>query len=367
MGECIELGKSVLLRPCSDLTGFAPVLVDLQRMMAGLGGDLTLSQWAAGGTPPGQSVSPSNQSALRLKTPALTYRNGSLQGAGTLSVGSNYPNHLIDPLDIDVRLLGADVSISDRPLLLQTPGLGSPEAKLHGQARFLSIFTTDWRLQVHYDNNRLSRAVETALARRGGQGSLNNLGQELRYPGFDLSAVVRASLPLLGEIPVSKLSFSAPTTRPIGNPLPGAAFPIPYRYQIGGLVPTPPGTLFDTWAVGLGYSRSNFTATRGTSFNAAILPTISVEGGSSLLERFPVYGYLEYYRIHKVSEGLDLGFRFTLSPSSVDLARLRGSTKQDEDVLTQFRTGTKELEEKARARTMINFEIVGRHNWLGGK
>lgn len=372
MGDCFKLGRSVSLRPCSDFTGFSNVLVDLQRMVAGFGGDLDLKKSPVDGTPPGKPVSPSNQSRLVLETPTLTFRDGNLRGAGTLSIGSNYPSHIVDPMKIDVRLSGTKLSISDTPLIIRGQGRQGnisygvnvdgkvlPEAELNGQARFLSIFTTDWRLRIHYDSKKLSSAVEATIARGGKQGTLNNLGSELRYPGFDLSAVTRATLPLLGNIPISKLSFSTPTTRPLHRPLPGSVLPIAYRYKMGGVVPTPPGTLFDTWAAGLGYSQSDFNAKRGSSLNAAILPSISLEGGSSLVEKFPVYGYLEYYRIHRVSDGLDLGFRFTLSPSSVDLARLKGSSRQDEDSLMRFRTEAGDLEQKTRSRTMINFEILG--------
>ena len=373
MGECIKLNESSVLRPCGDdLTGFSTILVDLKRMVAGFTGDINLKKSSVDGTPPGKPVSSGNQTAIVLEKPTLTLRDGQLRGTATLSIGSNYPSHINDPLKIDVSLKGMDFKLSETPLVIQSQGRAGnisygidaegkvlPEAQINGQARFLSIFTTDLSLRIHYDNKKLSQAVEAAIEKGGKEGTLNNLGSELRYPGLDLTALTKITLPILGKVPISKLSFSAPTTKPLQRPMPGSVFPIPYRYKMGGLVPTPPGTLFDTWAVGLGYSQSDFNGTRGSSFNAAILPTISVDGASSLVEKFPVYGYLEYYRIHRVSEGLDLGFRFTLSPSSVDLARLKGASREDEDSLMRFRTEASDLEQKTKARTMANFEVVG--------
>jgi len=267
-------------------------------------------------------------------------------------------------MEIDVDLLGLDVSVSNTPLLIQGQGHQGnfsyglkaqgrvlPEVQIHGTAK-LSILTTDWRLQLHYDNRQLSNAIEKIITNSGKNGTFSDLGNQLRYPGFDLSAAVRISLPVIGQTAISKISFNAPTTQPLSKPLPGAAFPIPYHYEASRILPTPPGTLFDIWAVGLGYSQSDFNAARGSSFNCVGVPIIAPN-------KLSVNVFIQYYRVHRISEGLDLGFRLTVSPDSNDLAQILGSSKQEESALMEFRAKAKEFEENARLKTMASFEILG--------
>jgi hypothetical protein len=239
-----------------------------------------------------------------------------------------------------------------------------PEVEARGTVKALGIFHTDWSLTLKYDHRRVAAAVEAALANPKGN-TAGKVADELRHPGFDLRALVRATLPLVGKVPVSKVKLSAPTTRPLPLPPLGASFPFPHAYTVSGVVPAPPGTLFDVWAVGLGHTRSRADAASGSSFTAAVLPTISVEG-KTLLERFPVYGYLAYSHVRRVSDGLDLGFRFTLSPSTLDLAKVRAESTTDEGTLVQFVRQVREVEDQSRTKTLFNFELFGRHDWLGG-
>lgn len=375
MSDLIEILRSVFLRPLGDFKKISTVLIDLERMKIGIPGDITLKKQPREGIPIDRSGDVDGQKRISFENLSLSHQDGRLRGAATLSLEGDAP--WVEPLKINVNLKSAQISRSEMPLIIKSQGSSYklaaqthlPEAHLRGQVQ-LSVITYDWVLHVHYDNKRVANAVEKAMAHRGQDGTVGDLADQFRYPGLDLSAVFRVtlpfSLPLLGkEINLSEMSFSAPTTRPLRNPLPGAVFPMPHRYRMSGLgTLMRPGILTDVWTPALwGYSRADFDETRGSSLSLALVPSINADG-ASLLEKFPLYGYLEYYRIHKISDGLELGFRFSLSPSSLDLTRLRTSSKQDEDVLMQYKDYIKGLEDNARLSTIANFEVLGRHNWF---
>ncbi len=371
MGSFLEMAKSILLKAKNKKEILPPLKLDYKNLVAGFAGDLAFG--------PLRAADPADGTVFKLEKPMLYYRDGNLKGWATLSVPGT-PSHLNDPLKIDLRMNSVDIGVSGEPVVLSFRnhshngvqiGVGAqapvaPEANFRGQARMLGIVTTDWRLRIGYDSNRLSQAFQQVIDSRGSKKSVTNAQAELGNPGFDFSALAQVSLPLIGKVPLSKLSFNAPTTRALKNPLMGSSFRFPYSYRAAGMVPTPPGTLFDIWAAGLGYSSASFNATRGKTFNVALLPSISVEG-KSLVEKFPVYGYLEYSRIKKVHEGLEVGFRLTLSPSSVDFARLRGSSQRDQaDIVELTNRVRKLLEDKSKPKSMFNLEVFGRHGWLDG-
>lgn len=377
MSDLLDLARDLYLKARDRSFWVSNVLIDLKRLTVAVDGDVTVSKSAVDGTPPGLPVSAANTTSLRLENPILKLVDGTLRGSATLVLPSSAPDRVSDPFKMDVQLSAVDVKLSQTPLVVRAGGrLGPlrygaaaggrvlPQVRARGTLKALGIFHTDWSLTLKYDHRRVAASVEAALAAPS-RRTAGKVADELRHPGFDLTAVVRAALPLVGKVPVSKVKLSAPTTRPFPLPLLGASFPFPYAYTVSGVVPAPPGTLFDVWAVGLGHTRSRADAASGSSFTAAVLPTISVEG-KSLLERFPVYGYLAYSHVRRVSDGLDLGFRFTLSPSTLDLAKLRAGSTTDEGTLGQFVQQVRELEDQTRTKTLFNFDLFGRHDWLGG-
>lgn len=377
MSDLLDLARDLYMKARDGSFWVSNVLIDLKRLAVALDGDVTISKSAVDGTPPGLPVSADNTTSLRLENPTLRLVDGTLRGSATLVLPSAAPDRVSDPFKMDVQLSAVEVKLSQTPLVVRSGGRFGPfgygvtaggrvlpQVGVRGKLKFLSIFHTDWSLTLRYDHRRVATAVEAVLAKPSGT-SAGKVVDELRHPGFDLTAVVRAALPLVGKVPVAKVTLSAPTTRPFALPLLGASFPFPHVYSVSGVVPTPPGTLFDIWAVGLGHTRSRYDAARGSSFTAAVLPAISVEG-KSMLERFPVYGYLAYSHVRRVSDGLDLGFRFTLSPSTLDLAKLRAGSTNDQGTLELFVESVRRLEDQTRTKTLFNFDVFGRHDWLGG-
>ena len=137
----------------------------------------------------------------------------------------------------------------------------------------------------------IAQSVPAGASLESVRTALTRLANEITHPGFSVSGGLR-----LGPVPLSTFSASAPTTVPLPSPLYGAPASFPLTYSAGGVVLAPPGSITDIAVPALGYTRSSFGATSGTSFTAAVLPTLSpasISAGAPLVRQFPVYAYAE--------------------------------------------------------------------------
>lgn len=147
--------------------------------------------------------------------------------------------------------------------------------------------------------------------------AITQFANEISHPGFTLTGGLN-----LGFLPLTRFSAEAPTTVPLERPLTGAPTAYPLRYSAYGAVIAPKGSLFDTAVPAVGYTYSNFGEKSGTSFTSALLPSLSLSAiseGKPVVERFPVYAYISYSRVQKVSKDVDLGIRFTVQVSTGQL------------------------------------------------
>ena len=345
--------------------GSAPgFVVDLspQRFVLHLLDSLVLSSAPRSGTPPYALERPENQARTRLLNPTLIIdpTTGRLHGRSTLSIESDYPASYKTPTDVDVQIDSTELGHFSGRLAY---------GPLHA----------DFTLRLGYDTQRIERALSPAFAPVGGlaefsshlrailhdsvpgirlesvadalqdlaravlsgdiqaatfvsrtidlvrkslppgfsvarlRTALNHLVTELTHPGFNLRGTFG-----LGPLPLGTFAASAPTTVPLARPLPGAPAAYPLAYWAGGVIIAPAGAITRTAVPAFGYTRSEFDATRGWSVTSAVLPTLDPTG-KDLVHLFPVYGYLEVSHVRRVSDGLDVGIRFTAQVSSLDV------------------------------------------------
>jgi len=298
LGSRIPIPASLRVSNLGGLNlGTAPrFFVDLgpRTLVGGLLGNIDLHSSTRPGTPP-DDVSEGSRSRISLVNPVLRLDPsvGRLSGSAVLSIGSEYPPAFKGPTEVDVRIASTELGEFSGEL-----GYGP----LQG----------NFELSLRYDTARLGR-------------SLAELGSELTHSGFQLSGGLR-----LGPLPLSTFSASAPTTRPLDRPLLGAPAPFPLTASAGGVILAPPGALFPTAVPALGYTRSSFGETSGTSVTAAFLPTLSpaaISAGEGPVRMFPVYAYVEVTHVRRVSSGLDLGVSATLQ---IDTPTLFGGPRRGE-------------------------------------
>jgi len=268
---------------------------------------------------------------------------GALRGASVLSIPSGYGERLSAPLEIPVRLTSTRLDLSRDALhTLSLSGEGN-----------IGIIRGDFKLRIRYDSGQLARIGAHAgrVAASGDKQSekdprvtkrdeaTKDLLGELKGRSFDFSGVVAPAIPLIGKILKTRMRVWSPDTTRLAHPLMGARESLlpdflaeratGYRFKY--VIPTPAGSLFETPMFGYGYTEAFFGERSGHSFTLAGLPTFSpaaISQGESGWRQFPVYGYLEYYKVWRVSDGLDLGIRFTASASTADLADKKRSEDQ---------------------------------------
>ena len=338
--------QDITYTPLNDVEYHSTFRLALPNLFAGSLKSIPLSSSTIEGTPPEQAPNDSNQAQIKVVNPLLKFnlKEGTLTGKTVLSIDSAYPKHLKGPTELDVNLTSTKIDFS------RTPGDSKytlPFAQLRGDASWGPI-RADFKLRLHLDTEHLARAVadQESLS-----GALNEGKKELTHPGFDFSAVIHAAIPLIGKVPLTKIAASAISTVPVSRPLTGAPTSFAMDYRMYGVIPTPPGSLFDVPAVGLGLTQGSFGESRGYSLTAAFLPTFSPTAmsaaGTSMLEKFPAYGYLELYGVTRVSDRLEVGARLTVAPSSLDVANLLNLRKA-------------ELDPTSDMKGMVMFRLEGR-------
>lgn len=335
VGVVVDRLSQILLQdisytPLNDVEYQSTFRLSLPTLFVGSLGSIPLSSSTIEGTPPEEAPNDSNQAQIKAVNPLLKFnmKEGTLTGKTVLSIDSSYPKHLKGPMELDVNLTSTKIDFS------RASGDSShtlPFAQLQGDVAWGPI-QADFKLRLHLDTDRLLHAVTDQSSV---SGALSQGKKELTHPGFDFSAVVHAAIPLIGKIPLTKIAASAVSTVPVSRPLTGAPTSFAMDYRMYGVIPTPPGSLFDVPAVGLGLTQGSFGESRGYSLTAAFLPTFSPTAmsaaGSSMLEKFPAYGYLELFGVERVSDKLEIGARLTVAPSSLDVANLMKLRKAELD------------------------------------
>ncbi len=343
---------------------------------------IDLHTWTREGVPPGRALDPKTQARIALVNSQLQLSptSGEISGWAKLSIGSDYPPHLITPTVVDAQV--------------RTTGLG----RLRGRIGYGPL-AADFTMKLQYDTTRIKRAIEpatsgtpleigtrlaaivggvtrgrlrgidantlrdwlgsvarrdmsldefqecatTLLTTRLGPNAevgllltaLRNLANELAHPGFRLTGSAGFDpWGLLGGVRLpTGFRASAPTTVPRKLPLLTAPTSFPISYLAGGVIPTPPGSLFDVPALGIGATGAAFGERTGGAFTAAFLPRLDPDAISEKLSgwnKFPVHAYVELSGVTRVSEGLELGLRFTAQISTAELFGSTGSGKDPE-------------------------------------
>lgn len=342
--------QDITYTPLNDLEYQSTFRLSMPSLLVGSLKSIPLSSSTIEGTPPEQAPNDSNQAQIKVVNPLLKFnmKEGTLTGKTVLQIDSSYPKHITDPMNIEVNLTSTRIDFS------RGPGDSTytlPFAQLQGDAKWGPI-QTDFKLRLHVDGERLLRSVTDS---KSVSGALNQGKKELTHPGFDFSAVVHAAIPLIGKIPLTKIAASAVSTVPRDHPLTGAPTSFAMDYRMYGVIPTPPGSLFDVPAVGLGLTQGSFGESRGYSLTAAFLPTFSPTAmsapGATMLEKFPAYGYMELYGVTRVSDGLEIGARLTVAPSSLDVANMLNLRKPD-------------LDPNSEMKGMVMFRLEGKFRGL---
>jgi len=375
--------------------------------------NVDLSSTTRPGTPPEAAPTAENQQRISLVNPTVTLdpSTGRLRGWATLSVGTEYPLNLRGPTDLRVEIESTELGTFTGQL-----GYGP----LHA----------DFRLRFHYDTARLEEAVHGAFAPRGGfqafwvrlqailrgaapgirlgsvdgalqdllravqlgqidtaafatrvislvgqsipagatldsvRTALSNLADELRHPGFTLTGSAG-----LGPIPLSFFRATAPTTTPLARPLYGAPAAFPITSSAGGVIVAPAGAITSVAVPALGYTRSSFGARSGSSITAALLPTLSpsaISAGESLARQFPVYAYVEYNYVRRVSNDLDVGVRLTVQVSTPELAPAAPPAADPaarlQQTIQDYQSGTTAADKPPTPN--VGLSVVGRFNAL---
>ncbi len=169
------------------------------------------------GTPPHATHEPENQQRISLLNPRITLEplTGRLRGSATLSVGSEYPLALKGPTDIAV-------SIESTELGRFTGRLGY--GPLHA----------DFSLRLHYDTDRIERALAPAFSPRGGFAELWSQFQTIlraTVPGIQLNDLSDALLSLLRAVMAGEVRSAEFVTRTLDLVRPG----IPEGVGVEGL------------------------------------------------------------------------------------------------------------------------------------
>jgi hypothetical protein len=341
---------------------------------------IDLHTWTREGTPPGRALDPKTQARIALVNPQLQLSptSGQISGWAKLSIGTDYPPHLITPTVVDVEFrttglgrlrgrIGHGPLAADFTMKLQydttrikraiapatsgtLPEIATRLAAIvggvtRGRVRRIDAETLrDWLGRVAHSDmsfDEFQECATTLLTTRLGPNAevgllltaLRNLANELAHPGFRLSGSAGfGPIGFLGGIRLpTGFRASAPTTVPRKLPLLTAPTNFPISYLAGGVIPTPPGSLFNVPALGLGATGASFGERAGGSFTAAFLPSLDTDAISEKLSgwnKFPVYAYVELSGVTRVSEGLELGLRLTAQMST---AEFFGSTAPAKD------------------------------------
>ncbi len=359
LGSPIPLPGSLRLTNALDVGSGQPYVLDLDphQFVATLLGELDLSSSPRAGTPEGRLTERSAQQRTRLKNTQLRLdtKTGRIRGTATMLVGSEYPETLKDPTEVDVSIESSELGKFDGRL-----GYGP----LHA----------DFKLTLSYDRSRLERAARPVFAPSGGfagfwselarilhgaapginlsgsagdglmslvrevlagrfngeqfaiqtlallgqsipatadraqlQKALKELGEEFSHPGFHLVGGLS-----LGPVPLSHFEVTAPTTRPISRPLLGAPTKFPSTISAYGTVIAPAGSITDIPVPAFGGLYSRFDEKQGFSAIGGLLPTISpdsISAGKPFAAQFPVFLFAEVSYVRRVSDSLDLGVR----------------------------------------------------------
>jgi hypothetical protein len=387
-------------------------------MMLSILDNIDLYSWTRPGTPPGAELDAEHQARISLISPRINFdtRSGQLRGEATLSIGSDYPPVFKPPTEVDVSIRATDVGQFSGRLgygPLQTDfnltlhydtdrleqalrpvfapegggrGLWSrfqailqeanvPSERIGGFSETLQSLLNalvSGQLQVDVFVTRTVNLVRDSIPAGANleslQTALRQLATEFTHPGFTLSGGLR-----LGPLPLTRFSAEAPTTVPLARPLFGAPAPFPLTSSAAGVIIAPAGSLFDIPAPAFGYTRSAFGAASGTSFTGAALPTISPESisaGERTVTWFPVYSYLEFSHVRRISEDLDIGARVILQVSSLDVDRWLGGgetgSRDPAERLAQTIQDYQETREPgvtpAPIRPNIGLTVFGRFN-----
>ena len=162
--------------------------------------------------------------------------------------------------------------------------------------------------------------------------ALEELGQEFSHPGFHLVGGLG-----LGPVPLSHFEVTAPTTRPIPRPLPGAPTNFPSTIGAYGTVIAPAGSITQVPVPAFGGLYSRFNEREGFSAIGGLLPTISPESisaGRPFAAQFPVYLFAEVSYVRRVSDSLDLGVRVS---GQVSTPQFLAPQPPSTDPVEQFR------------------------------
>ncbi len=327
-GGSVPLPGRLRLTNALGLGSLPPFVLDVdpELLVLNVLDRVELNTWTLEGTPPGRKGEPESQGRISLINPRITLnpRGGLLRGEAILSVSTGYPERLAPPTEIKVAISSSELG------------------QFHGQLG-LGPLTADFDLALHYDVDRLDRALEPVFAPRGGlrglggrirrllessvprarldtlTGTLETLARgvasgeltserfvtralalitESVPPNTDFEAVGTALSEFteelrrpgfeltggldLGFLPLTRFSATAPTTRARRRPLLEAPTSFPLTFTAGGIIPTPAGTLTKTPALAVpGVTYSSFGETSGTSVIGGILPLLDPTAISS--------------------------------------------------------------------------------------
>lgn len=359
LGSPIPLPGSLRLTNALSVgTGPAYVLdLNPHQFVGTVLGELTLTSSTRAGTPEDRTGDPDAQQRIRLRNTILRLdpSSGRIRGTATMVVGTEYPEHLKAPMEIDVQIESTELGTFTGSL-----GYGP----LHA----------DFRLTLTYDSSRLASAVSPVFAPGGGfagfwarlqailrsaapginltgstgdslsslvtevlggrlngrqfamqtlelltqsipatadlaalRTSLSELVEEITHPGFRLTGGLG-----LGPLPLSRFSITAPTTRPLDRPLLGAPTAFPSTIGAYGTVIAPAGSITQVPVPAFGGLYSRFNERSGFSAIGGLLPTLSPESisaGRPFAAQFPVYLFAEVSYVRRVTGNLDLGVR----------------------------------------------------------
>lgn len=367
-------------------------------------GELTLASSTRAGTPENRTNDPDAQQRIRLRNTILRLdpSSGRIRGTATMVVGTEYPEHLKSPMEIDVRIESTELGA-----FTGTLGYGP----LHA----------DFQLRLSYDTSRLERAVSpifapsggfagfwaslTGILRRAAPGidltgsvgdglsslatevlagrmngarfasetlsllaqsipagvdlaalrrALSELVEEVTHPGFSLTGGLG-----LGPIPLSRFSVTAPTTRPLDRPLPGAPTAFPSTIGAYGTVIAPAGSITQVPVPAFGGLYSRYGERTGFSAIGGLLPTLSPESislGRPFAAQFPIYLFAEVSYVNRVSGSLDLGVRVS---GQLSTPQLLGPTPPTTDPAEQFRETHRNYLESQNLNAPLSVPNIG--------
>lgn len=272
-------------------------------------GDITISSSAKDGVPVDKQHLESSRAEIKILRPTFSVDfDGDGRGVADLSIEDKYPDRLSSPLVMPIRFRTSNRGIS-------------------GDLR-LGPITVDFDVNVSYDTARLAGVIVKALSLGEPTSIPADLLKELSHPNIIGRAAVELtlveSIPFLNEIMISLLDYRIEARQIAGGRLMGALLNTPYAYRTIGLIPIPPGGFKSYPLLGAGYTHSDFGAKGGWSFTAGALglPNTDAISAGDMGKAMTGYVYVEYFRVKRVTSGLDLGVRVTLMDSTLDSTRV---------------------------------------------